>query len=1030
MKNFTKKIFYSLINHFMFNSADLTQKLRNIPIKGWQIQNKIKLGLTESKQYNYNIRYLLVLFFGILLVPEIAMASFTQGKPQIVTTLYSNWDLPIVSYDASLPPYNADKTGMVDATSAIQAAINDCAKALGGIVFLPEGQYRINENLTWKEGVTLRGDWQQPTATNKTVKGTILCIYNSKGLPDSISPILLESGTGIRDLSIYYPEQNASAPIAYPYTVRCKGEMQTIMNVTFINSYQAIRYEPDVLSIGFPNVRNVYGTSLFKGIRLSQAAAVPRIINLHFSPDYWAQCGLPNSPTSATILSSMRALPSVGLEIAMSANGIIGNLELAGFDTGLFIGAIADTLAGQSNMKMYDFKISNCKTGINASYYAPQGWSFSLGSIDVDGTGSTAIRQSGGDALIFNSCSFKSADSLIISNSGGITFTNCNFIDWQQTNGISKAGGNICVTGCKFSKTLASNQNNIYLNSTVSGAAISANLYMNSLPKIVSAARSSTKINIDVTSQYSSTDPKLTSYQFASRPFPAKTDNSSIFNVQDYGAKGDITTDNTNAFRAALLAAKNHGGGTVYVPGGAYKVTGNLVIPSGVELRGVHDLPAASGYMKSILLNYVNLSNPGDSAFVSLSQNSGIRGIMFVRPQQRYNERKNLTTIYSLPYLVRALGPNCWCENVVNANADKGIDFASAQGGGYFIDFYLTTPLGMGLNIQTGAAPSVVENMQTNPNFFRAIRNTTDWTVFNSSSVITDSIKYIAPLVAESSLIFPYGTASNISGDGQVSFYSNFYNNTFRGFVINGSPRILSLLSGGEGDNFYNVESSTGNINIKIINNTYHPIGSNATASFCKFNLIPNDSVQIVNTISYGSPDVAYQINNGALLLQSLYQTIALINFVNASGNASVNVEGTYLRGGCTSNHAITDNQAKVSVVGTLSANNYIVTKNVVVMGSSPTGVSVINAIDELKGSSCNIYPNPSNGVFQLSPELIQSLSGQYVVKVFDLNGKAVFQSNNTKNTTEVDVSTLPKGVYTLCLINANKIFMNKVVIY
>ncbi|HWD18514.1 MAG TPA: DNRLRE domain-containing protein [Verrucomicrobiae bacterium] len=47
------------------------------------------------------------------------------------------------TYDVSKAPYNADKTGAQDATTAIQNAINSAQAAGGGIVFLPAGVYAV-----------------------------------------------------------------------------------------------------------------------------------------------------------------------------------------------------------------------------------------------------------------------------------------------------------------------------------------------------------------------------------------------------------------------------------------------------------------------------------------------------------------------------------------------------------------------------------------------------------------------------------------------------------------------------------------------------------------------------------------------------------------------------------------------------------------------------------------------------------------------------------------------------------------------
>ncbi len=44
----------------------------------------------------------------------------------------------------TLTPYNADKTGVVDATVAIQKAIDYVGQNGGGVVFLPAGEYSIS----------------------------------------------------------------------------------------------------------------------------------------------------------------------------------------------------------------------------------------------------------------------------------------------------------------------------------------------------------------------------------------------------------------------------------------------------------------------------------------------------------------------------------------------------------------------------------------------------------------------------------------------------------------------------------------------------------------------------------------------------------------------------------------------------------------------------------------------------------------------------------------------------------------------
>lgn len=61
---------------------------------------------------------------------------------------------------------------------------------------------------------------------------------------------------------------------------------------------------------------------------------------------------------------------------------------------------------------------------------------------------------------------------------------------------------------------------------------------------------------------------------------------SRVFNIKDYGAKGDDQTDDSTAFRQVLAAAKANGGGVVYLPYGTYRLNGWFLLPEYVTLRG------------------------------------------------------------------------------------------------------------------------------------------------------------------------------------------------------------------------------------------------------------------------------------------------------------------------------------------------------------------------------------------------------------------------------------------------------------
>lgn len=59
-----------------------------------------------------------------------------------------------------------------------------------------------------------------------------------------------------------------------------------------------------------------------------------------------------------------------------------------------------------------------------------------------------------------------------------------------------------------------------------------------------------------------------------------------VFSITDYGAVGDGVADDVLAIQEAIDAAQAAGGGTVLLGNGTYRITGPLVFPSGVSMRG------------------------------------------------------------------------------------------------------------------------------------------------------------------------------------------------------------------------------------------------------------------------------------------------------------------------------------------------------------------------------------------------------------------------------------------------------------
>lgn len=92
-----------------------------------------------------------------------------------------------------------------------------------------------------------------------------------------------------------------------------------------------------------------------------------------------------------------------------------------------------------------------------------------------------------------------------------------------------------------------------------------------------------------------------------------KLDNLAEFNVLDYGAVGDDSTDNTEAINLAIRAANNAGGGVVVVPAGVYR----LELPSAGFYTG-YDTGGGSNPCLLLLAN-VDLRGEGMKSVLKLA---------------------------------------------------------------------------------------------------------------------------------------------------------------------------------------------------------------------------------------------------------------------------------------------------------------------------------------------------------------------------------------------------------------------------
>jgi hypothetical protein len=110
----------------------------------------------------------------------------------VIIPVFPSSDIVVASWVVTDPPFNADNTGINDATSAIQNAIQAAEDAGGGVVWMPAGKYKVTGSIHIYNHVTLRGDWRDPDVGSGSY-GTVI-LANVPGAAATVTQDCSASG--------------------------------------------------------------------------------------------------------------------------------------------------------------------------------------------------------------------------------------------------------------------------------------------------------------------------------------------------------------------------------------------------------------------------------------------------------------------------------------------------------------------------------------------------------------------------------------------------------------------------------------------------------------------------------------------------------------------------------------------------------------------------------------------------------------------------------------------------------------------
>ncbi len=180
--------------------------------------------------------------------------------------------------------------------------------------------------------------------------------------------------------------------------------------------------------------------------------------------------------------------------------------------------------------------------------------------------------------------------------------------------------------------------------------------------------------------------------------------------VADFGIVADGVTDTTAALQTALVVIGNLGGGALFLPAGHYKVAGNLVIPSGVTLRGDWRKPGSGEPVTgTVLMAYAGRDDEDAAPFITLNNSAGVNGLSIWYPEQ------SPADIRPYPPTI-GTGGGATVENVTFVNSYWGYtSFVAGTTARPFVRNLCGTPLKLGIEFDCLADIGRIESVEFSP---------------------------------------------------------------------------------------------------------------------------------------------------------------------------------------------------------------------------------------------------------------------------------------------------------------------------
>ncbi len=630
----------------------------------------------------------------------------TPGKPYAVDVKYDDGTGVCVAIYNVAEDFGACIDGTKDATPAIQKALRQAQKDGGGVVYMPEGIYLCENTLEIPGGVTLRGEWVSPEVSPVGSCGTVILVRSkTRGRESGSAFIKMKAGAGLRNVNILYPDQTASEVAKYPATIQeSGGDSFTVMNTTIAGCWNG--YQGNLNWSELHYLKNVYITAFNNAIMLDNVTDIGRFEGIYLAPDYLVENTLyPFSDEDAQIIRDYMFEYAVGLWMQRSDWQYTYDFNAKGLYCA--IRQIYNSEKRAANAQYCNVNIENCKIGIDIQATNAIGCTFT--DINIKGnekcTYGVLMNAGFSETSEFQNLNIEGPISEQFSclGTGHLTITNSKFTETREkTYAINMHRGSISVQQTEFT----SKNKHIDVTTECGGVSVFGCTFGGDADIRYSKTREEF-IMIDHTAiDLPKTSGRLHVYR---RSIPTAL-STAVYNIVDFGGKEG--EDCTQAFIDAIAAAKEKGG-IIYVPGGEYAISQELTIPTGVELRGVYNVPTHPITKGSVITTTLGKGNANGTPLITLEEGSGINGVSFYYPEQSF------TDFIAYPWTVQSKGPNCWAINCVFINSYQGLDFGTYPSEGHYINYCSGAPLVKGIFIGNNSSNGWMENCQFNPHYWK-----------------------------------------------------------------------------------------------------------------------------------------------------------------------------------------------------------------------------------------------------------------------------------------------------------------------